>query len=390
LLLLFFLTFQNSLLAQSPFQLNTRNAVMDDSSRVAGFRASQILSIYPNYQFPDPNYWTNVGKSMAAKFPETAPAAIWIVSLYMSGGVTQVFFPSPGGSYHHVEFLSKDYSESYLTRFDREGFKVWLQVEPGAASVDTLIHLVLNRYRQHPCVAGFGIDAEWYYANQYTYGKRITDQEAQRWEGKVKAIDPDYTFFLKHFGIDWMPPSYRGQILFVDDSQIFSGMNSLVAEFKQWGSKFSPNNVAFQIGYEADQSWWSQYLDPAKTIGDALIANIPTCYGVFWVDFTITQIFPITTVDSEEELPVGHTLFQNYPNPFNETTRIKFHLPIPASVTLEVYNLSGKNVMTLINEKKSAGYHETIFDAAGLPSGTYFYKMQFENFSQTKKMILLK
>jgi hypothetical protein len=386
LILLFFLSVQNSL----PTQSIAQTEFLSDSARIASFRASPILSSYPNYRFPNPEYWAGVGKLMAAKFSNTTPAAIWIVSLYLSEGVTQVYFPSPGGRYENIEFITKDHSELYLTRFDKERFKVWLQVEPGAASVDTLIHLVLNRYRHHPCIAGFGIDVEWYLANQYTNGKKVTNQEALRWEQKVKAVNPKYTFFLKHFATAWMPPSYRGQILFVDDSQIFSGMNSLVAEFKQWGAKFNPNKVAFQIGYEADQSWWSPISDPAKTIGDALFARIPNCYGVFWVDFTINKVFPITGVDEQKEPTAEFELASNYPNPFNQTTLIKFFLPTPTYVTLKVYNVSGEQVMTLINEKMPAGYHETIFNAAGLPSGTYFYQMKSGKISRTKKMTLLR
>lgn len=384
--MLFILIFCNSNSAQSLVP----GLFSSDSARLAGFRASQILSNYPNGQFPSPDYWTYAGKQMTAKFPASTPAAIWIVSLYQSAGVTQVYFPSPGGSFHHIEFLNKDYSESYLSRFDREGFKVWLQVEPGAASVDTLIHLVLNRYRHHPCVAGFGIDGEWYQAQQYTFGKRITDQEARRWEQKVKAFDSTYTFFLKHFGQDWMPPSYRGQILFVDDSQIFSGLSALVSEFKDWGARYASNKVAFQIGYPADQPWWSQYPDPARTIGEALFATIPNCYGVFWVDFTITQIFPITEVAYDEKQPVTNALRQNYPNPFNQNTRIQFYLPKASEVTLKIYNVAGNHLRTLIGEKMPAGQHEIVFDATDLPSGIYFYRIQYENRIETQKMTLVR
>jgi hypothetical protein len=90
-----------------------------------------------------------------------------------------------------------------------------------------------------------------------------------------------------------MPPLYRGSILFIDDSQQFSSLNEMVNEFSDWGSWFSPNSVAFQFGYQPDSSWWHQYKDPAKTIGDAILATIPNTEGLFWVDFTITQIFSI-------------------------------------------------------------------------------------------------
>ncbi len=67
----------------------------------------------------------------------------------------------------------------------------------------------------------------------------------------------------------------------------------MINGFSYWGSKFSPNQVAFQIGYETDSNWWRQYRDPAEAIGNAILTSITNTKGVFWVDFTITQIFPL-------------------------------------------------------------------------------------------------
>ena len=192
--------------------------------------------------------------------------------------------------------LTATYSESYLTRFDKEGFKVWLQIEPGTASVDTLISLVLSRYRSHPCVVGFGVDVEWCHANTNKWGAKVTDAEAQRWEQRVQSYNPNYTLFLKHFAQSWMPPTYRGKIIFVDDSQQFASLSDMVSEYKAWGRAFYPNRVSFQFGYPADKNWWGQFSDPPGTIGSALLSAIPNTYGVFWVDFTVTQVFPPTTM----------------------------------------------------------------------------------------------
>lgn len=79
-----------------------------DSTRAAGFRASRILSSYPNNQFPSANYWVSAGNWMASKFNSASPASIWIVSLYISNGVTQLNFPSPGGNYPYINFIGTD------------------------------------------------------------------------------------------------------------------------------------------------------------------------------------------------------------------------------------------------------------------------------------------
>lgn len=90
-------------------------------------------------------------------------------------------------------------------------------------------------------------------------------------------------------------------------------------------------------------------------------------------------------------LPVEFELEQNFPNPFNPTTNIRFALPSASNVALEVYNVLGQRVATLIsNEKMSAGRHSVKFDASQLGSGMYIYRIQAGNNISTKKMMLIK
>jgi hypothetical protein len=96
------------------------------------------------------------------------------------------------------------------------------------------------------------------------------------------------------------------------------------------------------------------------------------------------------TAEQTPELPREFTLSQNYPNPFNPTTTIKYDLPIDAHVTLKLYDVLGREVLTLVNEQAKAGYHSTTLDASRLSSGVYFYRIQAGQFSQTKKLILVR
>ncbi|MBX7046735.1 MAG: T9SS type A sorting domain-containing protein [Ignavibacteria bacterium] len=89
-------------------------------------------------------------------------------------------------------------------------------------------------------------------------------------------------------------------------------------------------------------------------------------------------------------VPSKFSLAQNYPNPFNPSTAISFQLPVTGFVSLKVYDISGREVSSLINEVKDAGYYSVQFDAKSLSSGTYFYKLTEAEFTQTKKMILIK
>ncbi len=89
-------------------------------------------------------------------------------------------------------------------------------------------------------------------------------------------------------------------------------------------------------------------------------------------------------------VPDKYELFQNYPNPFNPTTNIKFDIPNSGIVRLTVYDILGKEIATLVNEKLSAGSYSFKWDGASLSSGVYFYKLETDNFSVTKRMVLLK
>ena len=92
----------------------------------------------------------------------------------------------------------------------------------------------------------------------------------------------------------------------------------------------------------------------------------------------------------ENLLPSEYHLEQNYPNPFNPTTKIRYSIPEYSSVTLKVFNLLGEEIETLFNGEQSAGVYEATFDASNLSSGIYFYALQTDNFSSSKKMILIR
>jgi hypothetical protein len=90
------------------------------------------------------------------------------------------------------------------------------------------------------------------------------------------------------------------------------------------------------------------------------------------------------------ERPDGFILNQNYPNPFNPTTTIRYGLPQSSPVTLVVYNTLGQQVATLIEGEQKAGYHEVKFDASGLASGMYLYRIRAGDFVQTRKLLLVR
>ena len=100
----------------------------------------------------------------------------------------------------------------------------------------------------------------------------------------------------------------------------------------------------------------------------------------------------VVSVDGETELiPTKTELSQNYPNPFNPTTVINYSLSNPAKVSLKIYDILGREVRTLVNEKQTIGNYKVNFNASGLASGVYFYRLVAgSDVVSVKKMILLR
>ena len=88
--------------------------------------------------------------------------------------------------------------------------------------------------------------------------------------------------------------------------------------------------------------------------------------------------------------PTQFSLGQNYPNPFNPSTKIEYSIPVNGNVRLTIFNSLGKEMEKLVNNYQQAGNHEVRFDASNMSSGVYYYKIESQNFSDVKKMILIR
>ncbi|MEO8514343.1 MAG: T9SS type A sorting domain-containing protein, partial [Ignavibacteria bacterium] len=131
-------------------------------------------------------------------------------------------------------------------------------------------------------------------------------------------------------------------------------------------------------GFSVVQDSITQWLAPADF--DSLATVPPGCIRL---DF-------LTGMSGENELPTVFKLYNNYPNPFNPSTMIKYDVPQNSFVKLSVYDILGKLVTNLVNRDMSAGRYEIVWDAKNYASGTYIYKLETSNFSDVKKMMLIK
>jgi hypothetical protein len=109
--------------------------------------------------------------------------------------------------------------------------------------------------------------------------------------------------------------------------------------------------------------------------------------GIVYGDTSLTGIY-----QNSRGIPEHSSLSQNYPNPFNPNTYIKYQITnnLPRQVTLKIFDILGKEIATLVNEKQSPGTYEVNWNGSAYPSGVYFYKLVTGDFTETKKMILLK
>jgi hypothetical protein len=193
-----------------------------------------------------------------------------------------------------------------IERLNQLGVDVFLEIYPRKTNdVYGAIDLWLGEFKKHPNIKGLGIDLEYY--------KKVDDATAEAWEKKIKAYDSRYRMHLKHWDEAFMPPTFRGDIIFINTSSEAT-VAALNDEFVKWAAHFSPAACAFQIGYPADEDgmdgkrsggWW-RLQDPIKNWGDQLLAKIANTnqeIGIIWV-----QVKSGKTYNAFWDLTEGATL----------------------------------------------------------------------------------
>ena len=168
-----------------------------------------------------------------------------------------------------------------------------------------------------------------------------------------------------------------------------------------WITATELNNSGFDIERKTETGDWNKitfiqgngtttetkhysFLDDVKDLNSSKLF-----YRLKQIDFDGTFKYS-NEIEVNINLPTEFLLEQNYPNPFNPVTVIKYQLPSKSSVTLKIFDILGKEVESLVDEEKDAGYYQTSFNASQLSSGIYFYTLQTGSNIVTKKMILLK
>ena len=170
------------------------------------------------------------------------------------------------------------------------------------------------------------------------------------------------------------------------------------------GEQINFSAIAFDTtGYEITYEWIlnsttvdrdSTYRYRARTFPfiprtDTLILSVSNGFNINQTQWLI-NVEDVTSVNTDDGIPETYGLNQNYPNPFNPSTIISYQLPEMSNVSIKVFDVLGRELITLINETQDPGYYHLDFNAKSLSSGIYFYKISSGNYASSKKMILLK
>ncbi len=314
-----------------------------------GIRTSQY-GIIPQ---PLPRGWHHAIYTMNTYFPGTQPTAIITAGEFWDPDECHCNFPNDQG--YPTDYLSyeddEDLLEDYLSYFDTAGIKVYLQVELGEADVKTVTDIVLERYDNHSCVIGFGIDIEWYECYSTPWGNKVSDALAEQWEGWVKAHNSNYILFLKHPNRTptHFPPTYRGEIIFVNDCEGRTQMNDsagfndyendFLGTMQTFAEYFYPSPVIYQIGYPSIEELWQNFDPKPKVIGEDLreICGTDQELGVFWVDFGMEGVLPHNNNWIPQDWPTG-IIFHDY----SKHSAGSFTLNPRQKCSLTIFSLNGR------------------------------------------------
>ncbi len=166
-----------------------------------------------------------------------------------------------------------------------------------------------------------------------------------------------------------------------------------------WTTSSESNNAGFDIERSTNGVWskvgfvngnGTSTATHSYSYMDRNVASGSHSYRLKQIDFNGNFAYHNLNGEISVGVPTKYDLSQNYPNPFNPSTSINYEIPFDGKVSLKIFDMSGKEVATLVNEVKTAGYYTYNFNASNLSSGVYFYSLSANNFTATKKMMLLK
>ena len=251
-----------------------------------------------------------------------------------------------------------------------------------------------------------------HYEGSIVFADFIKDSKLDIFQcGANKNNEAESKLFWNHTSIQNTPPSVPANLnAVVDDSIItFSwdastdvetasdgltyslriGSQPLHSDIKMCQSDTTGFRIVPEYGNVGSVTEWK--LNISNLEGGIYWSVQAVDNGYLGSSFAVEQFINLTDIrENEDFLPKKFALYQNYPNPFNPSTKIKFDVPVSTDVKIVLYNILGEKVRTLVNKKYAPGRHEYVLEASGLAAGLYFYRIKTNQYTNTKRMILIK
>jgi hypothetical protein len=234
------------------------------------------------------------------------------------------------------------------------------------------------------------------HSNPVIINNTLTRNIAQRWGGGIRCYESDpiiaNDIFWGNAAEEY--PQIYGEELNVTYCAVYAGWPgegniNANPEFRD------PNNEDFHL---MSTAYGFPYDSPCIDAGHPGIrdAVLDSLWGLGTARSDMGTYGGLDSIPSgiddydQANTPKDFVLPQNYPNPFNASTTISFSILAPQQVKLQLYNIAGRKIKTLMDEFREAGFHSVIFDASDLASGIYFYRLQAGNYAESRRMVLLK
>jgi hypothetical protein len=223
----------------------------------------------------------------------------------------------------------------------------------------------------HPVIA------QSYILEEYCYGADIAD-------GMLYLVSPSYLWIIDTDTWSMLSDTYLRGLIWCDARRI-----AISGNYAYLAGELSALSV-IDISNPSAPTLAGYYRTPEGAYGVAIHDN--TIILSSWTNLGFYQFTPLDGIDqpSDQIIPKEYALLQNYPNPFNGSTVISYDLPVSSDVIINIYDITGRLLETIVRDMQSAGHHEVTWDSKTASSGCYFYKVEAAEFTQTQKMILAK
>ena|ERR1035437_2554253 len=295
-----------------------------------------------------------------------------------------------------IQLTSFESFNMFIAKYDADGNCLWVKQNSKPNGMNILVDASGNIYVTGTFIgtATFGTIQLSSYGDNDIYIAKYDSDGNCIWAKQAGGSSDDFSYGIS---IDankncYITGYFYGTVVFgAIQLDTYGGPDIFIAKYgpdgnclwaKNAGSSYWDEGASIAIDTNGDCFITGHYCD------GALFDKIQLSgYGAYIAKLSNS---PVAINDAINPIPTEYSLYQNYPNPYNPTCTINYSIVKEGNVKLTVYNSLGSKVVTLLNEYKPAGNYSVNFNAGDLPSGIYFYRLEAGQFSQVKKMMLMK